>query len=140
MTEDERPIPPWVHAVSIFRIVVGTGLVVAPGAWARPWTGPGVNTPVARLMSRMFGIRELALGVGVLTAPTTNEAARWMRLGGIADAVDGVAVLIAWRELPRFARVGNVAMGFGAAAANHLAARQLTGARDPQAGRQQATI
>jgi hypothetical protein len=115
----------WVKGVAAFRIVVGGGLVVAPGAWSRPWTGPGVNTPVARLMARMFGIREVMLGVGALSSGDPQQAARWLTLGSIADAVDGAAVLAAWRHLPRATRYADVGMGFGAALANRVAARRL---------------
>lgn len=100
--------------------------MVAPAAWSRPWTGPGVDTPVAKLMARMFGVRELLLGIGVLTSlDDPRTAARWMQLGGIADAVDGAAVVAAWPHLPRAARYADVAMGFGAAVANQAAGRRL---------------
>jgi uncharacterized protein YjeT (DUF2065 family) len=121
----------WVKAVAAFRIVVGGGLVVAPAAWSRPWTGPGVNAPVAKLMARMFGVREVVLGVGILSAVDDHQqAARWLRLGSVADAVDGAAVLAAWRHLPRAARYADLGIGLGAALANSLLARRMLDRHD----------
>jgi hypothetical protein len=112
-------------------MVVGGGLVVAPAAWSRPWTGPAVNAPVAKLMARMFGVREVVLGVGILSAVDDHQqAARWLRLGGVADAVDGAAVLVAWRHLPRVARYADLGMGLGAALANSFLARQILNRND----------
>jgi hypothetical protein len=51
--------------------------------------------------------------------------ARWLQLGSIADAVDGAAVLVAWRHLPRVARYADLGMALGAALANMLVARQI---------------
>jgi hypothetical protein len=116
----------WVRAVAGFRIVIGGGLVVAPAAWSRPWTGSGVDTPVAKLMARMFGVREVMLGIGILSSiDEPRQTARWLKLGSIADAVDGAAVLAAWRHLPRGARYADLGMGLGAALANGLLAREL---------------
>jgi hypothetical protein len=115
----------WVKAVAGFRIVIGVGCVVAPSAWSRPWVGAAVDTPVARLVVRTFGIREVVMGLGALSARDDEETARWLRLGSIADAVDGLAVLAAWPHLPRVARYADAAMAAGAAAANARTAQAL---------------
>jgi hypothetical protein len=117
---------PWVRAVAGFRIVIGAGLVLAPGAWSRPWTGPAIDTPVAQLMARMFGVRELLLGVGALASRhDQQQTAQWLKLGSIADAVDAAAVMAAWRHLPRTTRYADAAMAVGAALANALLAQRL---------------
>lgn len=113
-------------AAAGFRILIGTGLVLAPGAWSRPWTGPAIEAPVAKLMARMFGNRERLLRVGALAAShDPHQTARWLKLGGIADAVDGAAVLVTWRHLPRTTRYADAAMAFGAAVAHGLLAQRL---------------
>jgi hypothetical protein len=121
----------WVKVAAGFRIIVGGGLVLAPAAWSRPWTGPAVNTPIAKLMARMFGVREVLFGLGVLSSTDEQQAAQWLKLGSLADAVDGLAVLAAWRHLPRVARYADAGMGFGAAFANRRLAQHLLKGRRP---------
>ena len=46
-------------------------------------------------MLRLFGARDVALGVGVLGAPTAVERDRWLALGMAIDAADAAACLVA---------------------------------------------
>ena len=65
-----------------------------------------------------MGGRDLALGAGALRAlaGTAPEARPWVALGGLADAVDAVVTLMAFRTLPRLGRWGILASTVGAAA------------------------
>ncbi|NKJ47436.1 hypothetical protein CIC12_11920 [Burkholderia sp. SG-MS1] len=68
------------HALGWFSIALGIGQLVAPRAVAR-MAGVDTRTGVVRL----YGLRELACGVGILTS--RNPASfLWARVGG--DAID----------------------------------------------------
>ena len=113
------------------KVLVGVRFVLGSSSWLTPkfvmvvlGMDPHSN-PQAAYMTRLFGIRDLALGIGVLS--TRGEARRlWWRLGMLCDVGDMVGGLISARhgELPEQPRVlaplltasGAVGAGFGAAA------------------------
>lgn len=83
------------------------------------------SNPQAAYMARLFGIRDLALGIGLLS---THEDARrlWWRIGMMCDVGDMVGGLISARNgelpthprvlAPSFAVAGAIGAGLGAAA------------------------
>lgn len=100
----------------IGRAVVGTGLVLAPGLAGRVWLGADASTDAAKVASRALGIRDLALGAGLVMALDKREPIRaWVAGAAAADAVDAAATLIAWRKLPRAGRLMVLAMAVGSA-------------------------
>jgi hypothetical protein len=64
-----------------------------------------------------MGGRDLALGIGAIRAlgVSDQEARPWVALGGIADAVDALATVLAFGSLPRRGRWGILAVTVGAA-------------------------
>jgi hypothetical protein len=61
--------PRWVKAVAAFRIVVGTGLVLAPGAWSRRGRQRGGAGGLASLApGRRYGDAARAFGAALANA------------------------------------------------------------------------
>lgn len=74
------------------RTAVGVALLVAPAA-ARGAFGPVAGQPGGRAVIRALGVRDAALGVGLLVAVRSGAPARpWLALGAASDAVDAVVM------------------------------------------------
>ncbi|MCF8571428.1 hypothetical protein L5G32_14240 [Gordonia sp. HY002] len=111
-TDDAKARDPLLAALrglAIGRIALGAASLAAPGALAR---GLSVKqTPELDYMTRIFGARAIALGVGYLTTPQA-ERPRWQRLSLMVDITDtahGTAHLVRG-DLPRSAAVAMVAL------------------------------
>lgn len=112
------------QAIALGRIGFGVALVVAPGLAGRLFLGRECSRPSVRFLCRIFGGRDLAIGLVQLRALRSGDAralASALWLGAGCDAFDAAA---AWRgrELPRWGRVlvaltGSATAGVGAAAA-----------------------
>ena len=77
------------------RIAAGAGAWLFPGLAARII---GVEpTPGTALIMRLFGARELAVGVAYLQADT-HKRQRLLQVGMAMDGADGVAALIAGKQ------------------------------------------
>ena len=118
---------PLARLIAWGRIVVGVSAVVAPTLSARPWIGADAGAPGSRLLARAMGGRDLALGVGALRGlgVSDREARPWVALGGMADAVDAMATVLAFGSLPRRSRWGILAVTVGAAVVSIRAAAAL---------------
>jgi hypothetical protein len=131
-------------AVAAGRVALGATALVWPSVPARPWVGGAADDVAARVFGRALGARDLALGLGALAAlhaPAAQAAAAraWLAAGALSDALDVVASLLAWRELPRFTRWLVAASAGGAAlagAAGALAAGRLEAVPGDAAARQ----
>ncbi|MBO2463440.1 hypothetical protein [Actinomadura violacea] len=87
------------------RIVLGAAALVAPNAMAR---ASGVRpTPELGYMTRIFGARAIALGLGYLTA-SGRDRSRWQRLALLVDVLDTAhgAARLARGGLPRPTALG----------------------------------
>jgi len=112
------------HFIATGRIAFGIGLMAAPTAGARPYLGAEAKRPSVRFMSRIFGGRDLALGLVLLQALREGRpevVTRTLLLGAGCDAWDAVAALRA-RDLPLWGRLvvatlGSTFAGMGVAAA-----------------------
>lgn len=86
-----------------FRIALGAASWLAPGPLTRAYGVPDDRiTPELEYMTRVFGVRAIALGVGYLTA--SEDARRvWRRLWLLVDAADTVmgAGMLAAGQLDR---------------------------------------
>ncbi|MDQ6612329.1 MAG: SRPBCC family protein [Gemmatimonadota bacterium] len=124
-------------ALGIFSIGLGLAEIVAPRALARLI---GIR-PSARTSTtmRVFGLREMATGVGMLLQPERPEWA-WARVAG--DAVDLSALVGSARGArnngPRIAAITVATAGI--AALNVMHARQLGGPRIKRSGNRQNGI
>lgn len=116
-------------ALAGLRIGLGVVAFLAPVRLARGWVGAEAVGANARVLARAMGGRDLALGLGAVAAlrgldgcgaggsavrgGTAGVARRWLLAGGLADAGDLAATLVAWRKLPQRGRW--VALGLAGA-------------------------
>lgn len=78
------------------RMALGLASLVAPD---QAFRGTGLDSrgnPQMPFMTRMFGVRDLVLGAGALTA-SGGERTRWLQACVAADAADAVAALLGHR-------------------------------------------
>jgi hypothetical protein len=114
------------RAIAVARIALGGSYLLAPGLAMRLWPGRGGSTgedrAMSRLLARSVGGRDVALGVGALLAVSHDAPVRgWVEAATLADAVDAIAIGIAFRRLPRARAV----LMFGASLGTALAGRRL---------------
>jgi hypothetical protein len=110
------------------RSLAGVRMAIGTSAWATPRLAgkafglDSAGNPQSPYLARLFGVRDIALGIGALT--TTGESQRrWLALGLLCDAADAAAGVLAGRggylpKLPTVLVTGTalVAAGLGAAA------------------------
>ena len=124
------------RTVAAGRVALGLTALVWPSVPARPWVGAAADELGARVFGRALGARDLALGLGALAAlqgPATRagsasgagSASAWVAAGALSDALDVVASVSSWRELPRTGRWLVVASAGGAALAGAAGAVAL---------------
>jgi hypothetical protein len=120
--------------VAVGRVALGLTALVWPSVPARPWVGATADDLAVRVFGRALGARDVALGLGALAAlqrpaakaGEVGSARAWVAAGALSDALDVVASLASWRELPRAGRWLVAASAGGAAlagAAGALAVR-----------------
>ena len=110
------------------RIVMGLAMLALPGVVLRLLFGRHASTPSARVLARMFGAREVVLGVGTVTSvKERTQDAEWVSACAVADAVDGLAMALS-PGVPRRSRPGAI-VGAVAAVLGMQAARQLADER-----------
>jgi hypothetical protein len=109
------------------RIVIGVVSLLAPGLVGRAMLGPEGDSRGARLVLRVVGARDLALGVGVLAAIDRNGPVQaWLRASAVADGLDAAGSLLARDQL----RPAVVPAAAGAATAGALLSGWLAGQLD----------
>lgn len=111
------------RSIAAGRLVLGTTLLAAPGL-AEAWIGRSMRDARAQSMARGFAARDIALGLGVLSAKTPGELRRWMLIGAGCDAADFAAAL---PLKPSAARTGVVVTAAAATVAGVLAAALTRG-------------
>jgi hypothetical protein len=106
------------------RIALGATALLAPSVPLRPWVGRvAAKQREAKLLARAMGVRDVALGLGVILALRHDGPVRgWVEGGGLADTGDCVATVLAFPALPRASRWAVLASAAGAAAGARLAA------------------
>jgi hypothetical protein len=97
------------RAVAAGRVAIGLTALAWPSAPSRPWVGAAADDLAAQVFGRALGARDLALGLGTLTAlrrtpAEPGPASAWVAAGALSDALDVVASLSSWRRLPRTGR------------------------------------
>ncbi|WP_280249012.1 hypothetical protein [Nocardia abscessus] len=106
------PLAGALRGLALGRVALGSAALVAPAMLTKAL---GVRpTPELDYMTRIFGARAIALGLGYLTAPA-EESPRWQRLALLVDILDtthgGVRVLRG--DVPRPTAVALVALTGG---------------------------
>src|SRR4051794_19179789 len=99
--------PTVARQVAYGRIALGAALAVAPGLVARGWIGSSITSTGTRVLARGFGLRDVAIGAGTLSALEAGRPTRdWLLAGALADVADLTATLAAGRSLPLLGRYG----------------------------------
>jgi len=126
-------------AVAAGRVAIGLTALAWPSVPARPWVGAAADDVAARVFGRALGARDVALGLGALAALTgppaqAGPARAWIAAGALSDALDVVATLSSWRDLPRVTRWLVAASAGGAALAGFAGALALGPDRNGASG------
>src|SRR4051794_7384002 len=78
------------------RIGVGAAFVLFPGLAGRMWIGPDAARRPVKVLARAFGVRDLAIGLGVVIALDRGTPVRgWIEAGALSDTIDTCASLLA---------------------------------------------
>jgi hypothetical protein len=110
------------------RIVMGLAMVLVPSLMLRIMLGRDASTRTARVMARMFGAREVVLGVGTVTSvKERTQDAEWTSASAVADAVDGLVMAFS-PGVPRRSRPAAL-VGASAAVVGMIAARAMADER-----------
>jgi hypothetical protein len=103
------------RVLGLVRVAAGAVLLLAPRLGVRVWTGERDPSATTVLTARGMGGRDLALGIGLVTALEKGTPARgWLEAGIVADASDTVGALIASGELPFLRRLATLVTAAGA--------------------------
>jgi hypothetical protein len=85
-----------IRNLAIIRILIGVGAWLAPNLAGRLFGLDPANNPQAAFLGRLFGVRDIALGLGTLQA--SGEARRqWLQLGVLCDSADAAAAVLGRR-------------------------------------------
>ena len=119
-----------VKAVGLGRIGLGVGYSLFPGLALRAWPGRPSSTAgdaaLLKMMARSTGGRDISLGLGALFAQKHNGPVRgWLEAAMLADVADAVAILVAFKHLPRARAVLMLGAALGTAAAGQRLARAV---------------
>ena len=109
-------------AIAVGRIGLGVGFTLVPKLALKAWPGRGSgDDPTVRFLARSTGGRDLAIGVGTLMAIQKDTPVRgWLEAGMLADAVDALAILAAFRSMPKL----KATFALGSAVGSVLASRR----------------
>ena len=121
------------EGLALIRVGIGVAAWIRPDRITDPWVGPTTDPVTRGVLSRALGARDIALGLGALLAARNHRGVRgWVEAGGLADAGDLAATLIAFRRLPRLTRWGLLAVTGAAVASAGVLAPALSedGGRD----------
>ncbi|MBF6064247.1 hypothetical protein IU500_21330 [Nocardia terpenica] len=88
------------------RVVLGAGLMVVPGVAGRTYLGRAAHRSDLRFMNRIFGGRDVALGIALAMAGRADPKLerRILLLGVACDGWDAVSALTAGADMPRWGR------------------------------------
>jgi hypothetical protein len=93
------------QVLALGRIGFGLALMAAPSATAIGYLGRESSRPSVRLLSRLFGARDVAVGTFLLLARDDKRALRQALAIGVAcDAWDAVAVTSTPGGVPRWSK------------------------------------
>lgn len=115
-------------SLAVGRIAFGLAAVVAPAQFGKNWVGGVAERPETHVLTRAFGVRDIALGaasLGALRSTGTGGVGFKVltALGVLVDAVDALSTVAARDHLPNAPATAAVA---GAAAASGAAVLALS--------------
>jgi|SRR5215207_5474323 len=111
-----------IRSLAGIRVAIGTSAWATPRLAGKAFGLDADDNPQSPYLARLFGVRDVALGIGALTTAGESQR-RWLALGLLCDAADAAAGVLAGRggylpKLPTVLVTGTalVAAGLGAAA------------------------
>jgi hypothetical protein len=119
------------------RIAFGMAALAAPKLAARAMSGTKQSAGLAPMFARMFGARDIALGLGTIVAIDRGAPVRgWLEGGALADSADLLACTLARNELTPAAFKAAAALAGGAALLGVFLSRRLDPPPPPHPARQ----
>jgi hypothetical protein len=82
------------NAIAVGRIAVGSGTWLAPNLSGRLFGLDPEGNPQLPYVGRLFGVRDVVLGAGVLRSPRRQRNA-WVTAGVACDVADAAAGVLA---------------------------------------------
>lgn len=126
-------------SVARCRIAIGVAAVVAPGLASRIVGGRRASDGVAPLFARMFGARDIALGLGTVIALDRGKPVRgWLEGAALSDTMDCLACIRAREVMPPAVFAATAGLGATAATLNVLLSRRLDPPPPPHTGQPEA--
>jgi hypothetical protein len=112
---------------AVGRVGFGMAMLALPVLTLRVFGIKQVPGPLLWL-ARVFGIRDMVLGVGTLAALRRDDgsAAQWVGFAAMADGADALLAVVKPNELGRLRSYVGAAIALSAAIPGALAARALT--------------
>lgn len=111
MSEDQV-----IRTFAALRIAVGAGAWLTPRLSARLLGIEPESSPQAAYLMRLFGVRDAALGVGLI-ASAKDQRPSWLRTAIGCDLADAAASLLATRRGELSGLAGSATAGAGLAGA-----------------------
>jgi len=101
------------YAMGVGRMLIGLAPIVAPQLSSRLLRFPSDHdNATARLMGRLFGVRDIGLGVLVIYAVTNLELLRWVFLFQAAtDGADALCIAPNLRD-PKMRKAAGASLAF----------------------------
>ncbi len=101
--------------LGLARIAFGVAGFLFPNVAMRAWIGQRAEPYPTNMLLRGLAGRDIAIGVGIVTAIETGAPVRgWLEAGALADAADAAGTLTSWKSFPGFRRLGALALEVGA--------------------------
>ena len=105
-----------IAAYGLGRLAFGAGLIGAPRQFGAVLLGDEAEHPTVRISLRVYGTRDLLLGIGALaTLARRGNARPWVAAGVAADVLDTAIQLGEWDDMPADKRLLGVLSAVGAA-------------------------
>jgi hypothetical protein len=122
------------------RIAFGVLALVIPGVISKTLTGRKAQGAEA-MFTRMWGSRDLALGLGAVVAIDHGTPVRgWLEGAATADAGDALSALLSRRQLSENGFKGTLAIASASAVLHVVLSRRLDPAPSPHPGQPEAVV
>lgn len=105
--KDKQELHDQLRVMGFVRVVLGLALIVLPRLSLRFWMGAEESDSVRlRAAARSLGARDVAIGVGQLTALDTGAPVKgWVEAAVLSDAADAANALFFMRDVPPLLRL-----------------------------------
>lgn len=113
------------------RIAIGAATYAAPDLVGTVFGFKPAEDQVGAFMGRLFGVRDLALGIGTLASKGEAQAL-WWRLGILCDAADAATGVLAYQTAgaPKRGAVMTIAVALGAVGLGFVGARSVNASQE----------